>query len=263
MEKVSKKKVINNLKRTVDEAVKPLGGFNKIINEGDVVFIKPNFNTADSFPASTDLEFLRVVTELVYQAGAKMVMIGESSTMSMNTRKIMEEIGVFELQEMKKPPRIYVFEEEKWGKVSIPNAKYLKNVTISTIHKRADRLIYLPCLKTHMYAQFTGALKLSVGFMKPFERLALHMRNIQEKIAELNTLFQPDLVIMDARKCFINRGPSEGELKEPNVILASKGRTAIDAEGIRIIQNYPGNSLKGIDPKKLPQIEKAMELGIK
>jgi uncharacterized protein (DUF362 family) len=263
MEKVYKEKVTDNLKETIVEVVKSLGGFEKLIDEGDVVFLKPNFNTADPFPASTDLEFLKVVTELIYKAGAKMVMIGESSTMSMNTRKIMEEIGVFELQEMKKPPRIYVFEEEKWEKVSIPKAKYLRNVTIPTIQKRADKLIYLPCLKTHMYAQLTGALKLSVGFMKPFERLALHMRNIQEKIAELNTLFQPDLVIMDARKCFINRGPSEGELKNPNLILASKSRVAIDIEGVKIIQSYPGNSLKGIDANNLPQIDKAVELKVK
>jgi uncharacterized protein (DUF362 family) len=72
----------------------------------------------------------------------------------------------------------------------------------------------------------------------------LHLSYLQEKIAELNTLFNVDLIIMDARKCFITRGPAEGEVREPNLILASDDRIAIDVEGIKIIQSFKGNSLK-------------------
>lgn len=234
MAKVGKVTATNDLKNTISKAVNDIGGISKFIKTDDVVFLKPNFNTADPFPASTDLPFLKAVVELVYEAGAKLVMIGESSTMTLNSRKVIQDLGVFELQKMKKPPRIYVLEEDKWEKVKISNARYLKSVTIPTIWKRADKMIFLPCLKTHAYAQFTGALKLAVGFMKAAQRVPLHMRNLQGKIAELNTLFKPDLVIMDARKCFINRGPSEGDLAEPNLILASTERTAIDIEGIRI-----------------------------
>lgn len=262
MSKVSKIKIEKDLRAAVVKAVDELGGFGKFVKTGDVVFIKPNFNTADPFPASTDIEFLKTVTELVYERGAKLVMIGESSTVTMNTRKIMEKIGVFELEKMDKPPRIYVFEDHKWIKKKIPNGKYLTNVRTPEIVERADKLIFLPCLKTHKYAQFTGALKLAVGLMKPFERMALHMRNIQEKIAELNTLFNPHLVIMDGRKCFINEGPSEGDVEEPGLILASTDRVAIDVEGIKIIQQYKGNSLEGIDPWNLPQIKRAVELGL-
>jgi uncharacterized protein (DUF362 family) len=88
------------------------------------------------------------------------------------------------------------------------------------------------------------------------------MFNLQEKIAELNTLFTPDLIIMDARKCFINGGPAEGELKEPNLILASDDRIAIDVEGIKIIQSFKGNSLKNVNPWQLPQIKRAIELEV-
>jgi len=123
-------------------------------------------------------------------------------------------------------------------------------------------LILLPCLKTHSYAQFTGALKLSVGFMKPSERVHLHLRHLQEKIAELNKLIHPDLIIMDARKCFINEGPAHGDVREPDVILASRNGVAIDVEGIKIIQSFKGNSLEGIDPWELPQIKRAIEFGI-
>jgi uncharacterized protein (DUF362 family) len=262
MNKVAKIKFENNLKEAILKAVDEIGGFKKFIKTGDVVFLKPNFNTADPFPASTDLEFLKAVVELVYDYGAKSVMIGDSSTYTLNTRKIMEKLGIFDLLNLEQPPRIYVFEEGEWAKKEIPESKYFKSVSLPEILSRADKLILLPCLKTHFQAQFTGALKLSVGFMKPSQRVRLHLKNIQEKIAELNKIINPDLIIMDARKCFIKGGPSKGEIRQPNLILASCDRVAIDVEGIKVIQSFKGSDLDGIDPWQLPQIKRAVEVGL-
>jgi len=176
----------------------------------------------------------------------------------------MDNLGIFELERMKNPARVYVLEERGWTKKNIQKGKYLKKASISEVPFRADKIIYLPCLKTHFIANYTGALKLSVGLMKPIERIKLHTKKskIQEKIADLNTLISPDLVIMDARKCFINKGPTKGEVAEPNKILASKNRIDIDIEGIKIIKGFKGNSLKKIDPEELSQIKRARELNI-
>jgi uncharacterized protein (DUF362 family) len=262
MKKVVKVKFNGDLKETILKALEPLGGIQNFIKKGEVVLLKPNFNTADPLPAATDYEFLKAVVEIVYSAEPKLVMIGESSTMSFNTRKIMEKLNIFDLLNLEIPPRIYVFEEYQWFKKEVPNAKYLKTVSLTEILDRVDKIIFLPCLKTHKYAQYTGALKLAVGFMKPVERINLHLSHLQEKIAELNALFNVDLIIMDARKCFITRGPAEGEVREPNLILVSDDRIAIDVEGIKIIQGFKGNSLKNIDPWQLPQIKRAVELNL-
>lgn len=40
--------------------------------------VKPNFNSPDPFPGSTDLEFLRCVLQILQEAGAK-VLVGESA----------------------------------------------------------------------------------------------------------------------------------------------------------------------------------------
>ena len=237
MNKVAKIKVENNLKESILKTVNEIGGFESFIKKGDVVLLKPNFNTADPTPASTSMDFLRAVTKLVYNCGAKIVIIGDSSTMSLNTRKVMEEIGVFELENMDIPPRVYVFDEREWVKKEVPGGKYLKSVSVSEYLGKVDKLILLPNLKTHFLTKFTGSLKLSVGFMKPFERVRFHLKDIQEKVAELNKLINPDLIIMDARKCFINKGPSKGDIREPGLILTSKSRVAIDVEGIKIIQS--------------------------
>lgn len=260
MNEVFKIKTQSNIKQEINELVKNLGGFKNFINQGDTVLLKPNYNTADPFPASSQLDFLKSVTELVYENGAKLVIIAESSTMTLNTRKVLEKRGVFELQNMDPAPRIIVLEEREWIKKQIPNAKYLKKVSVPKILDKVDKHILLPCLKTHSYAQFTGSLKLSVAYMKPSQRVKLHMKNLQEKIAELNRIINIDLIIMDARKCFINKGPCNGDIREPGLILVSTDRIAIDIEGIKIIQGYEGNSLKGIDHEKMVQIKLAKQI---
>ncbi len=45
---------VNNLKESVLESVNQIGGFNSFLKENETILLKPNFNTADPFPASTD-----------------------------------------------------------------------------------------------------------------------------------------------------------------------------------------------------------------
>ena len=94
----------------------------------------------------------------------------------------MEKLGVFDIEKNERPPRIYSFDEKEWVKKEISNGKYLKHAYIPELLESADKLIFLPCLKTHFKSQFTGSLKLSMGCIKPYERLSFHASNIQEKI---------------------------------------------------------------------------------
>lgn len=262
MSKVNKIKVKDSLKNAILEAVNSVCVFENFIKRGETILLKPNFNTADPFPASTDIEFLKTVAEVFCEYGAEPVIIGDSSTLLLKTRKVMQDLGVFKLEKSNLPIKIIAFDEHEWVNHKIKNGKYLKKVSLPEILEQVDKIILLPCLKTHSIAKFTGALKLSVGFVKPSQRIKMHLGNLQGKVAELNTLINPDLVIMDARRCFITGGPGNGEVREPNLILASKDRVSMDIEGVKIIQSFRGNSLVGIDPLKLPQIKRAIELKI-
>jgi uncharacterized protein (DUF362 family) len=264
MEKVAKIIATNNLEESINLVVSELGGFKEFIKKGDIIFIKPNCNTADPLPASSDVEFIEALTSMLYKNGAKLVAVGDSSTVTLNTKKVLEQKGFYKLLEMETPPRIYIFEEGKWVALPIPNGIYVKKVSVPEILTKADKVIFVPCLKTHKQAQYTGALKLAVGFVKSFERIPMHLKNLQEKVAEINSVIKCDLVIMDARRCFITGGPNNGEVREPNLILVSRGRTAVDIEGIKIIQSFKGNSLSNLKtPEDLLQIKRALELGIR
>jgi len=67
---------------------------------------------------------------------------------------------------------------------------------------------------------------------------------------------------MDARKCFITKGPFDGKTREPDLILASEDRIGLDIEGIRIIQSFEGNVLADVNPEDLIQIKRAREMGV-
>lgn len=266
---VSKIKFSNNLKSDIKKAVDLIGGFNQFIKKGETVLLKPNYNTADPYPASTDLNFLKSVIESLWEIEPKSIIIGESSTYYLNTRKVLEKCRVFEL-EKNYDVRVLVFEEaggffkddRHWIKKEIPNSKYLKSVSLPVVLDWVDKIILLSNLKTHRRARFTGALKLSVGFMKPRERIRLHMMNLEEKIAELNFLINPSLIIMDARKVFVEDGPDVGKVENPNLILASNDRVAIDIEGVKILQNYKAKNYLNLPILEIPQIKRAIELGI-
>lgn len=262
MKNTNEVKVDGDLKSAIIKAVSGIGGISSFIKSGETVLLKPNFNTADTPPGSTDLEFLRTVVEIVYFAGAEKVIIADSSTFTLKTEKVMTKKDIFSIQKDFPRTQILDLTKGKWIKTEIPNAKFLKTASIPEIFSQVDKVIFLPCLKTHSMAQFTGSIKLSVGLMKPVERLSMHMSHLQEKVAELASLFKPDLIIMDGRKCFINGGPGTGTVREPNLILASTSRIELDTQAIKIIQTFEGNSLKGISPETLPQIKHAIEMGI-
>jgi len=248
-----------NLKESILRAVELIGGFSKVVEKGDEILLKPNFNTGDPPPASSDPEFVKNLVELLYEHGASKVILGESSMTSLSTRKVFEETGMMAKAE-EACAEVVFYDEGKWVKVDT-GGRYLETVSVPETALKSQKLVYVSCMKTHRWAKFSFSLKLAVGFMKPSERMALHMRHLEEKIADLNLIVHPALIIMDGRKCFINGGPASGELREPNVLLASGDRIAIDVEALKTIEKFESASLAA-DPWSYLQISRAVELGL-
>jgi uncharacterized protein (DUF362 family) len=248
-----------NLKSNVVKAVDLIGGLDKIVEKGDEIWVKPNFNTGDTPPGSSDPDFVKAIIELLYAHGASKVILGESSMFSLCTRKVLEETDMLRKAE-EAGAEVVPFDEGEWVKVST-GGKYLGNVSLPERALTVKKLVYACCMKTHRWAKFTLSLKLAVGFMKPSERMALHVRHLEEKIADLNLVIHPSLIIMDGRRCFVSGGPACGELRNPNVMLASGDRVAIDVEALKVIQGFEDADLKD-DPWSYTQIRRAAELGI-
>ncbi|TFG30896.1 DUF362 domain-containing protein [Candidatus Thorarchaeota archaeon] len=257
---VSKVSVTNDLKNSIGNAVSLIGGFDKVIHDGDTVTIKPNLNTADPYPASSDPEFIRLLGELILEAGATKLKIIDSSTLRLSTRRVAETIGLTAIADALDAELIFL-DEHDWIKVDFPRGKYLRSGSIGRPLLERGKTVLAPCLKTHFLAGYTGSMKLFVGWLKHRERLRLHMRNLEPKIADLASYFNPDLIVMDARTCFITGGPASGMCSFPNTILASGDMVAIDIEGVRTIQCCNAKNKLNMDVWEIPQIKRAVEIG--
>jgi uncharacterized protein (DUF362 family) len=256
---VSKIEATENPKRDILKAVDAIGGFRSIINEGDKVLVKPNYNSADTPPASTEPEFLKAIVELLFTHGAGKVVVGESSWQMLKTRKALDKTGTLAALD-DTGAEIAFFDEGNYVKIDV-GGEYLKHVNLTEQAMGFDKLIYSCCMKTHFRAGFSLSLKLAFGFTKKSDRIEFHLRHLKEKLVDLNLVVQPNLIIMDGRTCFISGGPFNGEVRKPHLVLASGDRIAIDVEAIKVIESFEGSSLKD-DPWSYTQIQRAKALGL-
>jgi uncharacterized protein (DUF362 family) len=259
---VAKVRAKGDIRLAIEEAVALMGNLSQVIGKGDRVLVKPNFNSPDPFPASTDLAFLQGVIELMLEAGAK-VTIGESSGgVWRPTGKVFSQLGLPELAR-RLGVELIAFEDRAndWLEVRI-NGDYLSKVIMPRSAYEADRIVYLPCMKTHNLAAFSGAIKLAFGFVAPGQRRGFHLGHLQEKLAEISLCWQPDLIVMDGRKAFVSGGPAKGQLAEPGLVLASGDLIAIDVEAMKVLLEYRASNRIPADPWKLPQVATALKHGL-
>ncbi|MGB5925657.1 MAG: DUF362 domain-containing protein [Dehalococcoidia bacterium] len=259
---VAKVKAQGDIRLAINQAMALMGNLQLTISRGDRVLVKPNFNSPDPFPASTDLAFLQGVIELMLEAGAK-VTIGESSGgVWRPTRKVFSQLGLPELAR-RLGAELIAFEDKAndWLEVRI-NGDYLSKVIMPRAAYEADKIVYLPCMKTHNVAAFSGAIKLAFGFVAPGQRRGFHLGHLQEKLTEVSLCWQPDLIVMDGRKAFVSGGPAKGELVEPGLVLASGDLIAIDVEAMKVLLEYRAPNKIPANPWELPQVATALKHGL-
>jgi uncharacterized protein (DUF362 family) len=259
---VAKVKAKGDIQLAVGQAIALMGDLKQVIGKGDRVLVKPNFNSSDPFPAATDLSFLQVVIELILEAGAK-VTIGESSgAVWRPTRKVFNQRGVPELAR-RLGVELIAFDDRPndWVQVKI-NGDYLSEAIMPRSAYEADKMVYLPCVKAHNFSAFSGAIKLAFGFVAPGQRRSFHLGHLQEKLADVNLCWQPDLIVMDGRKAFVSGGPSKGQVVEPGLVLASGDLIAIDIEAMKVLLDYRASNKIPANPWELTQIATALKHGL-
>lgn len=234
------------------------------------VLIKPNFNTADRVPGSTDNDTLIALVEEVWNMGAKTIRLGERSFPP--TREVMEQKGVIPLME-KLDVELIDFDDldkKDWVEIKPKDSHWKNGFRIARPILETECLISTCCLKTHQYGGvFTLSLKLHVGVV-PTSRHGfgymseLHGSPHQRKmIAEINAPFKPDLIVLDGIDAFVDAGPAVGKRAKGNVFLASTDRVALDAVGVAVLKSLGSNDqIMGPKIFDQEQISRAAEIGL-
>ena len=207
--------------------------------KGKNVIFKPNFNTADPPPASSSMETIKQLVIKLKEMGANSITIAERAGPA-KTSDVFEKKGLhamaneldFSIVDLTRIPKgEFVLKK--------PEGSHWKDgFFFAKIYDEAECIVETCCLKTHMYGgHFTLSLKNAVGVVKKKNMSELHSSEYQrEMIAEINSVYKPDLIVMDGVITFVDRGPMEGTRVDGNAFVAGTDKIAIDAVGVAILR---------------------------
>lgn len=236
--------------------------------------LKPNLNSADDPPASSHSDMIRALVQWLRDNGAEQIVVGDRSGMG-QTRNVMQRKGIFEMAEELDFTAIPFdeLEADQWEIVQFAGSHWENGFPIAKPVVDADAVVSLCCLKTHRYGgHFSIALKNSVGMVAStlpgtthdYMLGELHVSGDQRSmIAEINTAYTPQLIVVDAMEAFVDQGPEKGRVVQPGVILAATDRIAIDAVGVAILRHFGTTAQVSLGPIfHQEQIKRAVALGL-
>lgn len=272
MEQVERSKVF------LTGASKRAEGIKRLLEEFDLgsgvsIALKANYNSDDPFPATTHIDTLRSLVEGLKSAGSFKITMAERSGMGV-TGEVLKNRGVYDLKERLgfEVVDLDLVSAEDWKDIPPDDLHWRHGFKISRIFVESDYVVQTCCLKTHRFGgHFTLSLKNSVGLVaaRPEGSSYDYMRELHTSpfqrlmIAEINKFYRTDLVLMDAAMGFVSGGPEKGKLVNPNLLIASKDRVAVDAVGVALLRHY-GTTPEVMNGRifDLEQISRAATLGV-
>jgi uncharacterized protein (DUF362 family) len=239
--------------------LKPQGIAGKHVN------LKPNFNTSDPAPAGTHNDTLTQIVRELQERDAREITLGESSFPP--TDEVMAEKGIPDLaSDMGFGIVNYdTIADADWVHFKPDGTHWPDGFHLPRHAVEAEYLVSTCCLKTHQYGGvFTMSMKSSVGLTPKLIRRPMHRsEHMRRMIAELNQGYEPDLIIMDGVATFVDGGPSSGEEKAGNVMIAGIDRVAVDAVGVAVLKDLGSNDdIMSRPIFEQEQIVRATEVGL-
>jgi uncharacterized protein (DUF362 family) len=238
---------------------------------GRQVLLKPNFNSADQAPGSTHDDVLRTLLASLDDMGARGITVADRSGMG-NTRQVMQQKGVFDLAQQFGFDTV-VFDElptDAWSMVDGDGFHWRQGFPVPKLLQDAECVVQTCNLKTHRFGgHFTLSLKNSVGFAAKYYGGYNYMSELhgtadqRRMIAEINTAYDPALIVLDGVEAFVKGGPATGTKAGTHVILAGTDRVAIDAVGVAILRLFgTTNEVSRGRVFEQEQLARAVELGL-
>ncbi|HTL32653.1 MAG TPA: DUF362 domain-containing protein [Kofleriaceae bacterium] len=218
--------------------------------------VKPNLVAAGPlFPyAFTRPEFGEGVLRALRDVGGESMTelaAGERCGITVPSRVAFRESGWDEMLERIKVKK-YHFEEQQQVEIPLTHAQRLRDYIFTPEPvARADFFVNCPKFKAHPWTTVTFSLKNYIGIQDDRHRLIDHDHKLNEKIADLQHIIQPQFIAIDA----ITAG--EGRMLTPSpfdmgMIIMGNSQVAFDAVCCSII---------GLDPMSVDHIRLAAEHG--
>ena len=234
----------------IEKGFSELGGIGQFVKKGDTVVIKANFSVPrkPEEAATTNPTLVAAVVKQCLSVGAKAVNVidfpfsGPTCLNISGIKDAVEKAGgkAFNINTQNS------FQTVEMGGENLKSTLYSKDVL------NANVFINMPILKNHTQATVTISLKNMMGLV--WDRGHFHRTDLSSCIAELSRYRKADLIIMDAMRGIIDRGPTgPGTIREWNQVVFGLDPVAMDAYGCQ---------LYGVNAGKVPHIVKSAQLGV-
>jgi len=231
--------------------IERMGGWGAFAEPGRKATIKANAGWA-SRPeqgGNTDPDLVGAAVTALLAAGASEVAVPENPCSPAKQSFPMS--GIADAVE-KAGGRMKALEDADYRTVALPEARELKQAAVALDCLETGCLVNMPVAKQHGGARLTLSLKNWMGSVQ--DRGVWHRGNLHQCIADMSTLLRPSLVVLDATRIMLDKGPrGPGPLSWPHQIVLGRDPVAVDAYAA---------SLFGMTAADVPHIRIAEAMGV-
>ncbi len=239
------------IRRLVREAMDELGvkPFGRTLVKPNVVSSGPLFEHAHTRPEVVEGVLLALKDR--GEGKVEELAVGERCGITIPTRYAFSGAGFDPMLERQGVKR-YCFEEEPQVEIPLTHAGRLRDfIFVPEPVARADFFVNVPKFKSHPWTTVTFSMKNYIGIQDDRHRMIDHDHRLNEKVADLQHVVQPRLIVIDA----VIAG--EGRMLTPiprrlNLLILGNNQPAIDAVSCALI---------GVDAKDVEHIRLPHERG--
>lgn len=266
-EEAKKSKVVvvhgTDIPKMIAAGIEKMGGWGAFIKEGSKVALKPNlaWKSKPEEGGNTHPDIVREVVRAAEKAKASKVTIPENTCES--ERETFPACGI--LDALKGTgAKLYRPKARDYVEVAVPKGKICKSAKVTKDLVEADCLINMPVAKHHGGATLTLSMKNWMGAVDNRSRQGWHRAGLHQSIADFSTYLKPHLVIIDATRILLEKGPrGPGKLDHPHEIIFSTDPVAADAYAATLFKGKVKVDGKPIEkPTDIQHIRLAAELGV-
>jgi uncharacterized protein (DUF362 family) len=238
----------------VRRALAAFGGMQTFVPKDAKVIIKPNICVAYhtyEYAATTNPWVVGALVKTCLEAGARSVQVLDFP-FGGTPQEAYAKSGIQE-QVLAAGGEMAFMPDFKFVSAKIPQGVDLKKTQAFDDALKADVLIDVPIAKTHGLARLTLGMKNLMGLIK--NRSSIHS-NLGQRIADLTSLFQPTLTVIDAVRVLMANGPTGGDLndvKQMDTVIVSPDIVAADSFAA---------TLFGLSPEELDYIRAASSMSL-
>ncbi len=243
----------NDIPKMIAAGIEKMGGWGKFFKEGKKVALKPNlaWKSTPEQGGNTHPDIIRAVILAAEKAKVKQIVIPENTCHS--ERETFPACGV--LDAIKGTgAKLYRPKGNDYVSVEVPKGKICKKARVTRDLIEADCLVNIPVAKHHGGAMLTLSMKNWMGAIDNRTRQGWHRQGLHQCIADFSTYLKPTLIIIDATRILLDRGPQgPGPLAHPHEIIFATDPVAADAYAATLFKKKPAD---------IPHIRLAAELGV-